>query len=107
MQRIQQLNSYLDVLPCLFYSEHATKLTKEVAPFDDADLASHSLRMVPKHWQDQCKLTSGTVPQSVHKLLEVLEHIEKAFLTEKERKGPKASTTGGGSSKKRMVSFSN
>ena len=89
----------------LFYSECATKLTKEVAPFDDADLASHILRIVPKHWQDQYDLTGGTVPQSVRKLLEVLEHIEKAFPTKKECEGPKASATGGGSSEKRMVSF--
>jgi hypothetical protein len=83
-----------------------TKLTKVVEPFDDADLASHILRMVPKHWQDQYKLTGGTVPQSVRKLLKVLERIKKAFPTEKEREGPKASMTGGGSSKKWMVSFS-
>jgi hypothetical protein len=48
----------------------------------------------------------GTVPQSVCKLLEVLEHIKKAFLTEKECEGHKASATGVGSSKKQMVSFS-
>jgi hypothetical protein len=63
--------------------------------------------MVPKHWQDQYELTGGTVPQSIRKLLEALECIEKAFPTKKERKGPKASVNGGGSSKKRMVSFSN
>ncbi len=100
VQRIQQLNGYLDLLPCLFYSKHATNLTKEMALFHDADLVSHILRMVPRQWQDQYKLTSGTVLQSVGKLLEALEHIEKAFPTRKECKGPKASTTGGGSSKK-------
>ena len=63
--------------------------------------------MVPKHWQDHYKLTGGTVPQSVGKLREALKRIEKAFPTEKECKGPKASATGGGSSKKWMVSFSN
>ena len=36
----------------------------------------------------------------------MLERIEKAFPTEKEHEGPKASVTGGGSSKKRMVAFS-
>ncbi len=106
MQRIQQLNGYLNLLPCLFYSEHATKLTKVVQAFDDVDLASHILRMVPRNWQDQYKLTVGSVPQSVCKLLEALESIEKAYLTEKEREGPKVNTTGGGSSKKRMVTFS-
>jgi hypothetical protein len=100
MQRVQQLNGYLDLLPCLFYSMRATKLTKEVAPFNYADLVSHILRMVPKHWQDQYKLMGSTVPQSMCKLLKALERIKKAFPTEKECKGPKASVTGGGSSKK-------
>jgi hypothetical protein len=105
VQRVQQLNGYLHLLPCLFYFERATKLTKEVEPFDDADLASHILRMVPRHWQDQYELTGNTVPQSVCKLLEALMHIKKAFPTKTEREGPKASVIRGGSSKKRMVSF--
>ena len=105
VQRVQQLSGYLDLLPCHIYSEHATKLTKEVEPFHDAGLVSHILRMVPKLWQDKYKLMGGTVPQSVCKLLEALERIEKAFPTKKEREGPKACITGGGSSKKRMVSF--
>ena len=49
MQRVQQLNSYLDLLPCIFYSKRATKLIKVVEPFDDLDLVSHILRMVPRH----------------------------------------------------------
>jgi hypothetical protein len=105
VQRIQQLNGYLDLLPCLYYSDRATKLTKEVKPFDDVDLASHILRMVPRNWQDQYELTGATVPQSVRKLLEALERIEKAFPTDKEREGTQASAKGGGSSKKKMVSF--
>ena len=43
VQRIQQLNDYLDLLPCQCYSEHATKLTKVVQAFDNVDLASHIL----------------------------------------------------------------
>ena len=62
--------------------------------------------MFPKHQQDQYELTGATVPQSVRKLLKALEHIKKAFLTDKEREGPKAHVTGGGSSKKRIISFS-
>ena len=61
--------------------------------------------MVPKQWQDQYELMGNTVPQSVRKLLEALERIEKAFPTEKDRKRPKTGTTGGSSSKKRMVTF--
>jgi len=106
VQRIQQLNGYLDLLPCLFYSERVTKLTKVMEPFNDMDLASHILRVVLRHWQDQYKLTGATVPQSVRKLLEALECIKKAFLTKKECNGPKANVNGGGSSKKRMVAFS-
>ena len=41
----------------------------------------------------------------MRKLLKMLENIEKAFPTKKDHKNPKAGTTGGGSSKKRMVSF--
>ena len=106
VQRVQQLNGYLNLLPCLFYSDRATKLTKAVQAFDDVDLASHILRMVPRQWQDQYELTGNTVPQSVRKLLEALERIEKAFPTEKDRERPKTGTTGGSSSKKRMVTFS-
>ncbi len=73
----------MDLLPCLFYSERATKLTKVVQAFNDVDQASHILRMVPKNWQDQYKLTGGTVPQSIRKLLEALECIEKAYPTKK------------------------
>ncbi len=82
------------------------KLTKVVQAFNDVDLASHILQMVPMNWQDQYELTVGSVPQSVRKLLEALECIEKAYPTEKEWEGPKANTTGGGSSKKRIVTFS-
>ncbi len=101
VQRIQQLNGYLDLLPCLFYYEHATKLTKVVQAFNDVDLASHILRMVSRHWQDQYELMGGTVLQSGLKLLEALEHIKKAFPTKKDREKPKAGAPGGGSSKKR------
>ena len=93
VQRIQKLNGYLNLLPCLLYSEHATKLTKVVQAFDDPDLVSHILRMVPRQWQDQYKLTGSTVPQSVQKLLEALEHIKKAFPTEKDHEGLKSGST--------------
>eukprot|EP00804_Cyclotella_cryptica_P013956 CCRYP_002458-RA/>CCRYP_002458-RA protein AED:0.31 eAED:0.57 QI:0/0/0/1/0/0/4/0/443 len=61
----------------------AAKSTKVCGPFDDADLASHILRMVPRNWQDQYELSGALVPQSVRELLEVLERIEKAYPTEK------------------------
>ncbi len=47
VQRIQHLNGYLDLLPYLFYSKHITKLTKVVQAFNDVNLASHILQIIP------------------------------------------------------------
>ena len=80
MQRVQQLNSYLELLPCLFYSPQVTKLTKKLQTFDDPNLASHILGMCPGTWQAQYNLTIWYL-----KLLEAPEHIEKAFSMEKEQ----------------------
>ena len=106
LQRIQQLNGYLYLLPCLYCSDLRTKLTKVVKLFDDMDLASHILRMVPRHWQGQYKLMGAMVLQSLWKLLEALECTKKAFPSKKECKGTRGSAKGGGSSKKNMVTFS-
>jgi len=43
MQRIQQLNGYLDLLPCLYYSNRKNKLTKVVKSFDNMDWPATSL----------------------------------------------------------------
>ncbi len=45
--QVEHLNSYLKMLPCLFYSPKANPTTKEVLPLDDADLTTHLLRMCP------------------------------------------------------------
>ena len=39
--RVEQLNSYLETLPCLYYSPSTNQATKKVLPLDDADLAMH------------------------------------------------------------------
>jgi len=62
VQHAQQLNGYLNLLPCLYNSNRATKMTKWVGPFNDADLASHILHMCPRTWQAQYELTKDTVP---------------------------------------------
>ena len=87
VQQIQCLNRYLDLLSCLYYSPSASKSIKITGPFDDADLASHILRIVPRNWQDQCKLSGATVPR---KLFEALENIEKPFWLTRIMKGPRA-----------------
>ena len=50
VQCVQQLNDYLDLLPCLYQSNRATKMTKKVGPINDADLAGHILHMYPGMW---------------------------------------------------------
>eukprot|EP00804_Cyclotella_cryptica_P022859 CCRYP_005058-RA/>CCRYP_005058-RA protein AED:0.39 eAED:0.90 QI:0/0/0/1/0/0/2/0/459 len=74
--RVEQLNSYLETLPCLYYSPKANQATKKVLPLDDADLATHLLRMCPAKWQTQYDLTENTTPVSTRALLLVLENIE-------------------------------
>ena len=105
ISHLQQLNGYLELLPCRFYSDRATKLISEVKPLDDFDLASIILRMVPTNWQDQYKLSGATVPQSIQKLLESLECIKKAFPTDKDPEGHKTSAKSGNSAKKKMALF--
>eukprot|EP00804_Cyclotella_cryptica_P004160 CCRYP_014541-RA/>CCRYP_014541-RA protein AED:0.42 eAED:1.00 QI:0/0/0/1/1/1/2/0/283 len=73
---VEQLNNYLETLSCLYYSPKANQDTKKVLPLDDADLATHLLRMCPAKWQTQYDLTKNTTPVSTRALLLVLENIE-------------------------------
>ena len=73
---MEQLNSYLETLPCLFYSPKANLTTKEILPLDDADLATHLLRMCPARWQAQYDLSENTTPVSTSALLLELENIK-------------------------------
>ena len=75
LQRIQCLNKYLDLLPCLYYSSRAAKSTRVLGPFNDTDLASLMLRMVPWDLQEQYWLCGATVLQSVRELIEAFECI--------------------------------
>ena len=74
--QVEQLNSYLETLPCLYYSPKANQTTNEVLPLDDADLATHLLCMCPARWQTQYDLTENTTLVSTRTLLLVLENIE-------------------------------
>ena len=75
--RVEQLNSYVELLPGLYTSPRATPATKIVEPFDEAELANILLRHCPTGWQDQYNLNQETIPQDSWKLLLVLEKIEK------------------------------
>jgi hypothetical protein len=76
-----------------------------VKSFDDVDLASHLLQMIPRNRQGHYELSGVTVPESVHKLLEVLELIEKAILTDNTHEGHKNTVKPSNTSKKKIVSF--
>eukprot|EP00804_Cyclotella_cryptica_P027897 CCRYP_003796-RA/>CCRYP_003796-RA protein AED:0.34 eAED:1.00 QI:0/0/0/1/1/1/2/0/430 len=74
--QVEQLNSYLETLPCLYYSPKANQATKKILPLDDVDLATHLLCMCPAKWQTQYDLTENTTPVSTRALLLVLENTE-------------------------------
>ena len=73
---VKQLNSYLETLPCLYYSPSANQATKQVLPLDDANLTTNLLRMCPTKWQTQYDLTEKTTPVNTRALLLILEKIE-------------------------------
>ena len=79
MQHVQQLNDYLDLLPCFYQSNISTPAPKKVGPIDDVNPTGHILCMCPGTWQAQYKLKAKTIPQCICDLLDDLEKIEKAF----------------------------
>ena len=90
--RVEQLNSYIKLLPSLYNSPKAGPDTKPCEPFDEAELAFQLLRMCPESWQDHYNLTQETVPQELRKLLLILENIEK--LGANKQKKPAAASAG-------------
>eukprot|EP00804_Cyclotella_cryptica_P003365 CCRYP_012861-RA/>CCRYP_012861-RA protein AED:0.23 eAED:0.75 QI:0/0/0/1/1/1/2/0/279 len=78
VQRVMQLNNYVEDLPCLYYSPSASTMTQQVYSFTDAELSCHILRMCPLKWQDQYHLLEKCYPEGVKPLLLILERIEVA-----------------------------
>lgn len=76
--RVEQLNSYIELLPSIYNSSKATTSTKLAKPFSESELAGHILKACPDSWQNQYDLNQEHVPQDLNKLLIVLENIEKA-----------------------------
>ena len=70
------VNSYLKMLPCLYYSPKVHQATKKVLSSDDADLMTHLLCMCLIKWQTKYNLTENMTPISTRALLLVLENIE-------------------------------
>ena len=101
--RVEKLNSYIKALPCLYYSPSANQATKQVLPLDDANLATHLLRMCPSKWQTQYDLTEKTTPVNTRALLLILEKIENN--AEVEAKPPNAIKPKGAEGKHKMESI--
>jgi hypothetical protein len=51
--------------------------------------------MCPVHWQNQYDLNQNTIPQDTHRLLTVLENIEKLSMSSTVPKTPSSRTNGG------------
>ncbi len=92
-QQVEQLNSYLLHLPWTYDSPRMTTATKPVQSFDEAELVNLLLRMCSESWQDQSNLTEDSLPQSIRKLLGVLENVKKVVVSSNaNKKATKEST---------------
>ena len=100
---VEQLNSYLKTIPCLYYSPSVKQATKQVLPLDDTDLTTHLRRMCPAKWQTQYDLTETTTPVNTRALLLILEKIENK--AEVEAKPPSAIKPKGAKGKCKMESI--
>ena len=107
--RVEQLNSYIKLLPSIYDSAKASAFTKPAQPFSEPELAGLLLKMCPDTWQNQYDLSQEHVPQDLTKLLLVLENIEKASIgSTVPAKSPSSNGNGSGqgSEKRKMNSSS-
>lgn len=76
--RMNQLNGYLSLLPCLYDSEYAINTTCRLdKPFTESELAQIVLDAVPATWRSQYNINHNTVPTDLHSLLTDLEKVER------------------------------
>jgi hypothetical protein len=82
---VEQLNAYIEQMPCFYYSPNANVSTKlENNPFTEAELGAHVLRMCPIQWQDQYNMNEkGMTPMDMPSLLTLLEVIKRVCTYEK------------------------
>ena len=80
-------------LPCTYDSPHKIAATKPIQSFDEAELANLLLCMCPESWQDQYDLTQDSLPQSIRKLLGVLENVEKVVANSDAKERAKKEST--------------
>jgi hypothetical protein len=100
-QQVEQLNGYLSYLPCTYDSPRATTATKPIAAFDEAELANLLLACAPRPGRISTILRrrrTHSTPQSIRKLLGVLENVEKvvANSTAKDKAAKESAENGAG-----------
>jgi len=77
--RMEQLNSYLPLLPCLKDSDQATSSTARMnVSFSEHKLAIIILRCMPKVFDDQYRLLTNLIPTALSQLRTKLEAICRA-----------------------------
>jgi hypothetical protein len=83
--RVEQLNTYIAQMPCLYYSPNANASTKpKNVPFTEAELEAHVLRMCPLQWQNQYNMNEkGMTPMDMRLLMTFFEAIERVCTYEK------------------------
>jgi hypothetical protein len=101
--QVEQLNSYLETLPCLYYSPNENQATKQVLPLDYTNLVMHLLYMCPAKWQTQYDLKEKMTPVNTRALLLILEKIEN--IAEGEAKPPSIIKSKGAEGKCKMESI--
>jgi hypothetical protein len=75
-KQVEQLNSYIKNLPCMYYSPKVNGATKSVLLLDDSNLAMHLLCTCPQKWQRRYDLNDHSTPLSTRTLLLVFKNIE-------------------------------
>jgi hypothetical protein len=83
--QVEQLNAYVTLMPCFYFSPHANASTKpENVLSTEAELGAHVLRMCPLPWQDQYNMNKkGMTPMDMRLLLTLLEAIERVCTHER------------------------
>ena len=101
--QVEQLNSYLETLLCLYYTPSTNQATKQVLPLDNANIAMHLLRMCTAKWQTRYNLMEKTTPVNTWALLLILEKIKNN--AEVEAKPPSVIKPKGAEGKRKMESI--
>ena len=85
--RMEQVNSYLPLLPCLKDSKQATKLTARMnVSFPEHKLTVIILRCMPKSYDDQYYLTTNFIPTALAPLHVKLKAISRVVEGTKQQK---------------------